>query len=410
MKRITLIGDVTTDRPLLRAAQDETGAYDFSPVFSQTGALFGRADLVVANLETVCGGKPKKGFFLCNSPDELIRDMKAGGIGCVTTANNHCLDQGLAGAARTIGLLEQHGLPHTGTRRDPQEPAALYLDLGGECRVALLAATDQTNATNTGLFLDRSNDYAVNLLKEQALRFSGNRYAAAAKKLAFRVLGAGGIRWVKRRVFRLRGRKPGGYAKPFSDRLAPGDLTDPYLERFLAAVEQAKRQADLCIVTPHLGGQFNTEPGPYSQAVVRLLLERGADAVVGHHPHVAQRAEWRPEGLAAYSIGSFNQSPSADYIVHSSLPEYSMALHLDVEHRQIASASFTILKIVEDADGMIRVFPADALAGRLDGDELERLRRETEAVWRRITGEDGPFPGFRAEYRLPRGAEHTEKE
>ena len=36
MKKITFIGDITSDRPLLNAAYDRnTDAYDFSPVFGK---------------------------------------------------------------------------------------------------------------------------------------------------------------------------------------------------------------------------------------------------------------------------------------------------------------------------------------------------------------------------------------
>mgnify|MGYP000289694224 CR=1 FL=1 len=99
MKKITFIGDITSDRPLLNAAYDRnTDAYDFFPVFGKVKKLFEESDYVVGNFETVCAGD-KNGFqnqyLLCNSPDELIQAMVKGGVNCVTTANNHCLDQGI---------------------------------------------------------------------------------------------------------------------------------------------------------------------------------------------------------------------------------------------------------------------------------------------------------------------------
>ena len=54
MKKITFIGDITSDRPLLNAAYDRnTDAYDFSPVFGKVKKLFEESDYVVGNFETV---------------------------------------------------------------------------------------------------------------------------------------------------------------------------------------------------------------------------------------------------------------------------------------------------------------------------------------------------------------------
>ena len=73
--------------------------------------LFEESDYVVGNFETVCAGD-KNGFqnqyLLCNSPDELIQAMVKGGVNCVTTANNHCLDQGIEGLVRTIKELDRN--------------------------------------------------------------------------------------------------------------------------------------------------------------------------------------------------------------------------------------------------------------------------------------------------------------
>ena len=41
--------------------------------------------------------------------------MVKGGVNCVTTANNHCLDQGLEGLVRTIKELDRNQVLHTGT-------------------------------------------------------------------------------------------------------------------------------------------------------------------------------------------------------------------------------------------------------------------------------------------------------
>ena len=172
MKKITFIGDITSDRPLLNAAYDRnTDAYDFSPVFGKVKKLFEVSDYVVGNFETVCAGD-KNGFqnqyLLCNSPDELIQAMVKGGVNCVTTANNHCLDQGIEGLVRTIKELDRNKVLHTGTfTYENASKRILYLYLN-HIVIALISNTYSTNASNTGIALDDRNDFHVNLLKEQS--------------------------------------------------------------------------------------------------------------------------------------------------------------------------------------------------------------------------------------------------
>ena len=48
--------------------------------------------------------------------------------------------------------------------------------------------------------------------------------------------------------------------------------------------------------------------------------------LIGNHPHVIQKTRIENRKVVAYSLGSFNQSPSADYIIHDALPEYSLSL------------------------------------------------------------------------------------
>ena len=57
MIRLTFVGDIALDKPLLKAAKErEHDSYDFSGVF-QTKDVFADSDLVVGNLETCFGGE-----------------------------------------------------------------------------------------------------------------------------------------------------------------------------------------------------------------------------------------------------------------------------------------------------------------------------------------------------------------
>ena len=68
------------------------------------------------------------------------------GVGFVTTANNHCLDRGTAGVAATVRVLDEIGLPHTGTFADPESAARPAIADAGGFRLGLLSYTYGTNA------------------------------------------------------------------------------------------------------------------------------------------------------------------------------------------------------------------------------------------------------------------------
>jgi hypothetical protein len=71
--------------------------------------------------------------------------MPAIGPHALTTANNHCLDQGAAGACRTLDVLDRNGIRHTGTARSQAEAEQnLILEANG-IRIGILAYTYGTN-------------------------------------------------------------------------------------------------------------------------------------------------------------------------------------------------------------------------------------------------------------------------
>ncbi|MDP3948069.1 MAG: CapA family protein [bacterium] len=70
-------------------------------------------------------------------------------------------------------------------------------------------------------------------------------------------------------------------------------------------VAEAKRGADLVIVSMHWGEEYEQRSNAAQQKLARELIEAGADLIVGHHPHVPQELERYQEGWIAYSLGNF---------------------------------------------------------------------------------------------------------
>ena len=73
----------------------------------------------------------------------------------------------------------------------------------------------------------------------------------------------------------------------------------------LPVIEGARAQHDLVIVVLHWGTQYAEVPAPEQVAAARAFIDAGADAVIGHHPHILQAIERYKKGLIAYSLGNF---------------------------------------------------------------------------------------------------------
>lgn len=163
------IGDALCHSQNFRDAYDsETGTYDFSPMFKNVTKYFDDATVAVGNLETTLAGADRgySGYPTFNSPDELAYDLKEMGIDILTTANNHCLDKGYTGLERTLNVLDEYGIDHTGTSRSEEEQNTILMkDLNG-IKTAFLCYTYGTN----GIPIPSGREYSVNLIDKDFIK------------------------------------------------------------------------------------------------------------------------------------------------------------------------------------------------------------------------------------------------
>lgn len=66
-----------------------------------------------------------------------------------------------------------------------------------------------------------------------------------------------------------------------------------------------KAGADIVIPFMHWGWEHEPEPGPRQRALAELMIDAGADAVVGGHPHVTQGASLYRGKPIVWSLGNF---------------------------------------------------------------------------------------------------------
>jgi poly-gamma-glutamate capsule biosynthesis protein CapA/YwtB (metallophosphatase superfamily) len=84
----------------------------------------------------------------------------------------------------------------------------------------------------------------------------------------------------------------------------PGSAMDPP-EALEADIRALREHADRIVVTFHWGVPYEREPSSEDRAKARFAVDCGADAVVGHHPHIVQPFEIYRGCPIFYSVGNF---------------------------------------------------------------------------------------------------------
>lgn len=76
-------------------------------------------------------------------------------------------------------------------------------------------------------------------------------------------------------------------------------------DQVVADIAQARRMADLVIPVMHWGWEYERLASARQRQLARLMIDAGADAVVGGHPHVTQDVEFYKGKPVIYSLGNF---------------------------------------------------------------------------------------------------------
>jgi poly-gamma-glutamate synthesis protein (capsule biosynthesis protein) len=102
---------------------------------------------------------------------------------------------------------------------------------------------------------------------------------------------------------------------------------------------RADPKVDAVLVSYHGGGEYIERPLNSTRALARFVIDSGADAFLGHHPHVIQGIEVRQGKPIFYSLGNFIMNMNPEH------PETELGMLARVRLRRGALPSFEVCPI-----------------------------------------------------------------
>lgn len=214
--------------------------------FAGIAGLLKTADLALVNLETcisTLGDFLDKGGrqpYYYHALPEMLDVLTAANIQCVTTANNHAMDYGKEALLQQRELLDASGFLHFGSGRDIMQAAQPGYARINGLTIAFIGVETETPNMQAGL--DTPGIFYASIR---------NLLNTAAETIA-----------------------------------------------------TARAHADIVIVTPHWGGNWQEAPSSEMREVARGLIDLGADAVLGHSAHILHGVELHAGRPIVYDMGT----------------------------------------------------------------------------------------------------------
>ena len=276
--QIALTGDVMLGR-LVDQYVIRNQSIGPDKIWSDVLPLLLKADRRLINLECVISSRgrewqPDSKAFHFRAHPRAIDFLRAAKIDCVTLANNHILDYGTDALIECLELLDRAGIKRTGAGVSLAEaliPAIVDLPQG---RLGVVSLTDNEPEWEAGE------------------------------------------------------KKPGIHYIAFD---AKG-LVEPYRSRLAQVLKQVRRQADLVMVSAHVGPNWGP-PSVAMRALAYQVIDLGADLYWGHSNHTTQGIELYKAKAILYSTGDFIDDYAVDSAERNDL---SFLFILELERGRIA--------------------------------------------------------------------------
>ncbi|MFC3922448.1 CapA family protein [Streptococcus alactolyticus] len=244
--RVMANGDILIHNGLYGSAEQADGSYDFLPFFEYVTDWISSADLTIGDYEgTISSDYPLAGYPLFNAPAEIALAMKETGYDVVDLAHNHILDSGLSGALQTVNTFEDLGMDCIGIYQENRDKEDFLIKDVNGIKIAILGYSYGYNGMEATL---TDSEYKKHL----------------------------------------------------------SDLSE---DKIKAEIQEAEKKADVTIVMPQMGTEYALEPTEEQVKLYHKMIDWGADAIFGGHPHVPEPCEVvEKDGekkIIFYSMGNF---------------------------------------------------------------------------------------------------------
>ena len=90
-------------------------------------------------------------------------------------------------------------------------------------------------------------------------------------------------------------------------------LSKAYIDKIKAEITSAKQIADVVIILPHWGKEYDARPKDIQRVWARDFISAGASLVIGNHPHIIQPMEIFSDKLIFYALGNFIFDQEQDF-------------------------------------------------------------------------------------------------
>ncbi|NOU64797.1 CapA family protein [Paenibacillus sp. LMG 31461] len=180
VSQVTLaaIGDILIHDKVYIDAKQKDGTYNFNHIFAGVSSLLQAPDILVANQETMIGGKELSlsTYPAFNSPHEIGDALKVAGVDIVTVANNHALDRGEKVIQSALTYWDTLGIPYTGAFKSQNDREHIRTVKRNEITFSFLSYTYGTNGISTPkgkpFLVNRIDDSQIRTDVEQAKQLS----------------------------------------------------------------------------------------------------------------------------------------------------------------------------------------------------------------------------------------------
>lgn len=82
-------------------------------------------------------------------------------------------------------------------------------------------------------------------------------------------------------------------------------LLEQNMEQIVKEIADAKNKSDIVIVFPHWGEEYQELPSAFEKDTQKILLNAGADLILGNHPHIVQPLTINNSQLTFFAHGNF---------------------------------------------------------------------------------------------------------